>query len=150
VSRRSAGLALVLGCAAVLTNAGCGSEPDLPPAAPDASTAACTDLLSRLPDRVLDRARAEVGTEGVAAWGDPAIVLRCGLPASGPSNDPCLAVNGVDWTLSDDGDPVRFRLFGRTPGVEVTVPRAGASQPAGALAPLADAVRPLPSTRSCS
>jgi hypothetical protein len=128
-----------------------GGTPDLAPA-PGAGTPACADVVDRAPQRVLDRERATPQALGVAAWGDPPIVLQCGVePAEGPSSDPCLAVDGVDWLLTnpDDEDaPAAFVTYGRSPGVRVTVP--GNRQEAnGALVDLAPAVSPLPVTKQC-
>ena len=151
-SARSAGPSpvpsLICGLACALVLAGCGS--DLPEPGPDAKAAACTALIARLPARVLDRPRVELAVTGAAAWGDPAIVLRCGVTPSGPTTDPCTTVNGVDWTFSETKDAFRFRTYGRSPAVEVTVPTTiDRTTAPGAQVDLADAVRPLPATAHC-
>ena len=68
-----------------------------------------------LPHRVSERARRETkGSPLGAAWGDPAIVLRCGVgtPEGYEPGSPCQRVNGVDWfvpedQIDDQGDDVR-------------------------------------------
>ena len=56
-------------------------------------------------DAVGDQPRAEVtGNPLGAAWGDPAIVLRCGVPVTGPTSAPCLEAGGLDWTFTETED----------------------------------------------
>jgi len=139
---------------AALVLAGCtggADEPDLS-AAPGGGTAACASLVARVPGTVLDRARSTPQAAGVAAWGDPPIVLRCGVDApAGPTSDPCLAVDGVDWLFENPAagdEPASFLSYGRTPAVRVTVP--GAREDAsGALVDLAPALAPLPAAEHC-
>jgi uncharacterized protein DUF3515 len=140
---RVLGLGLVL----VLTAAGCSSlEPG-----PEAGTAACTALLERLPERVLDRPRTGLDVAGAAGWGDPAVVLRCGVPATGPTDAPCLEVEGLDWTFTEKDDTFRFVTFGRTPAVEVRVPTSiDRTAATAALVDLTPAVRPLPAANRCT
>ena len=138
-------LPLVLSAAAL---AGCGSNGIQP--GPDAATPACTALIGRLPDRVLNRTRTKLDVAGAARWGDPAIVLRCGVPASGPTTDPCLEADGLDWTFTETKDTLRFLTYGRVPAIEVLVPTSvGRQSASGALIDLADAVRPIPTTTKC-
>ena len=147
VGRVVSGLATTV--AMVLTLAGCGSD-DAITAAPQASAPACTALTGRLPTTVLGRSRTALKVAGAAAWGDPAIVLRCGVPPTGPTTDQCLEANGLDWVITDTKDAVRYVSYGRTPAVEVTVPAAvGPANASGALIDLAEAVRPLPVSTTC-
>jgi hypothetical protein len=126
-----------------LTLAGCGGAAEVQ-AAPDAGDTACTALLERLPDTVLDRTRTDLAVTGAATWGDPAIVLRCGVPAPGPSSN-CLEANGVDWIYSETKDVFRFVTHDRIPAVEVTVPTSvDRSAAPGALVDLVTAVKRMP------
>jgi hypothetical protein len=138
-----AGLAVLAGC-------GSSGSPAVQPA-PDAAQPACAQLTGRLPDRVLNQARNQLAVTGAATWGDPAIVLRCGVPPTGPTSDPCLEADGLDWVFTETKNQFRFVTFGRTPAVEVQIPstvdRTAAS---GALVDLADAVRPLKSSKTCT
>ena len=63
-----------------LTTAACGAV-DVPATKVSAAEReACEELVAALPDSVSDQPRRD--TEGNplgAAWGDPAIVLRCGV-----------------------------------------------------------------------
>jgi len=65
----------------------------------------------------------------VRAWGDPAIIARCGLPPIGPTTDPCLNVSGVDWVAHQLTDGVRFTTYGRSPAIEILVPNAYKPEP---------------------
>jgi uncharacterized protein DUF3515 len=142
--RRAAGA--VLGLALVLTATGCSSlEPG-----PQAGTPACTALVGRLPARVLDRGRTDLDVTGAAAWGDPAIVLRCGVDPTGPTDAPCMGVDGLDWTFTENDDGFRFVSFGRTPAVEVRVPKSiDRTTAPSALVDLSAAVKPLPASKRC-
>jgi hypothetical protein len=133
----------------LLLVAGCGGGPDVEPG-PDGASAACTSLLDRLPGTVLDRSRSELNVAGAAAWGDPRVVLRCGVPPTGPTSNPCIEADDVDWTLAESGDTLRFTTFGRNPAVEVSVPGSvGRENASGALIDLAAAVRAIPATSAC-
>jgi hypothetical protein len=128
--------------------AGCGA--DEPEPGPDAGTAACTALLGRLPDRVLNRQRTALDVAGAAAWGDPAIVLRCGVTPTGPTSDPCNEYDGIGWVFTETDDVYRFLTYGRVPAVEVTVPTSiDRSTVSGGLIDLAKAVKPIPKTTDC-
>ena len=134
--------------AAALLLAGCDSAPG---PAPRAAEPACTKALEAAPSTVLDQQRGSIGVRGALAWGNPEIVLRCGLPPLTPTTAQCLTVNDHDWVLADqDADPVVFTTFGTDPAVEVAVPRSY-PQPTGALVDLAPVAAALPANgRSCS
>jgi hypothetical protein len=134
--------------AAALVLAACGSAPG---PAPRAADPACTGALGAAPPAVLDQPRAALDVRGALAWGDPQIVLRCGLAPLAPTTAQCLTVNERDWVLADqDADPLVFTSFGTDPAVEVRVPRSY-PQPPGALVDLAPVAAALPPNgRSCS
>jgi hypothetical protein len=95
-----------------------------------AGRAQCPGLLGDLPDTVAGQARRTTsGSRYAAAWGDPAIVLRCGLarPRDATDSAPCLTRNGLGWTvppaqLDDLGADVDLTLAHRTVYVRVHVP----------------------------
>jgi hypothetical protein len=110
--------------------AGCGAV-DL--SAPDVSGAdrrACLSLVDDLPQDLADEQRRETeGSRLGAAWGDPAIVLRCGVgtPEDYEPFSPCQRVNGVDWfvpeqQMADQDADVLLTTIGRKPAIEVRVP----------------------------
>jgi hypothetical protein len=120
---------------------------------------ACATLVKALPDRVSDQpARAVRGeTEVAAAWGDPAVVLRCGVgrPEGYTKFAACQTANGVDWFVPDeavqdqDADVV-MTTIGRSPSVEVVVP-AEDRPPVAAMVDLAPAIKAHTRvTRRCS
>jgi hypothetical protein len=60
----------------------------------------------------------------VAAWGDPAIIARCGLPALEPTALDCVSVDDVDWVVREFDDGVAMSTYGTEPAIEVLVPHA--------------------------
>jgi hypothetical protein len=136
--------------------AGCGApgpvEVDI--ATPSgAARTACERLIAALPDNVAGQDRRDVTPSDApaSAWGDPAIVLRCGVarPAALKPASSCYVVNGVGWLATQDGKAVSttrpidgtldFTTIGRSVYVEVTVPEAYQPQ-ADALVDVAAAV----------
>ena len=117
-----------------------------------AADPACTVAASAWPADV--SGRTPVGTDptspAVRAYGDPAIVARCGVPTPGPTTDDCLTVNDVDWVATPLSDGTRFVTYGRDPAIEVLVPKGPV--PEGSLLPVfTAAAQALPSTgRHCS
>ncbi len=98
--------------------------------APGATTPACAAVTAALPGELggLPRRQIEHGDDpsltGVAAWGEPAVVLRCGIPT--PAELTCTAavqeVDGVAWLpLSTGGDTTYF-VVDRSVRVALTVP----------------------------
>lgn len=80
-----------------------------------------------------------------AAWGDPPLIARCGVPAAGPTTDDCVVVDGVDWVIHPLSDGTRLTTFGRDPAIELLVPTDYG--PAPLLLPAFDAAaRALPRT----
>lgn len=127
-----------------LTGCGFGSvEVDPHSVRPDAEQV-CAALVGALPEVVDDAVRRDVepAQAGVVAWGQPPIILRCGVDE--PSGlDPTLAVldvAGVDWRSVAGEGGTFFYLDGRTVVVEVAIPDDYAPE-AQVLVDLADAVR---------
>jgi hypothetical protein len=78
-----------------------------------------------------------------AAWGNPAIVLRCGVPtpASLKPTSRCDVVNGVGWFSREDADHSWvFTTIGRESNVEIQVP-ADYTPAADALVDVAAAIK---------
>ncbi|TDC20134.1 DUF3515 domain-containing protein [Streptomyces sp. 8K308] len=112
---------------------------------------ACEALADELPDEVdgQERGTASVDSPFVAVWGDPAIVLRCGVarPAAltpgTESYDPIgadvLGVNDVFWLPEERSDGVRFTTVERAFFVEMTVPDDYAPE----VNPLLDVAAPI-------
>ncbi|MFI6012936.1 DUF3515 domain-containing protein [Streptomyces sp. NPDC051243] len=141
----------------LITAAGCSSADDSPASAvpsPDATVAGlCRKLDEVLPAKV-DGVRREDPSPAsalTAGWGDPAIILRCGVAQPPKMVDPDVAnghdtdavpggVEGVDWLMEkQDGGAFRFTTANRKAYVEVTVPAGHDSS--GVLIDLASAIR---------
>ncbi|WP_433477856.1 DUF3515 domain-containing protein [Spirillospora sp. CA-142024] len=118
-------LAAVLAGAALLA-AGCGDGAvQVPVPSPDAATQRLCQGL-RLPEKVHGKERRDTDPSSplTAAWGSPAIALRCGVPrppALRPTSE-LVTINGIDWFGQPTGRPVTFTAVGRQAYVEVTVP----------------------------
>lgn len=142
-------------CAAALAPAaGCGTAAPPGPAVPEPpgpAAADCRTLHPLLPEEIEGNGREEREpvSEYTAAWGDPPMELRCGVPRPevltpgsehyNPTAD-AVEVNGVEWLLEELPDGYRFTTTGRTAFVEMTVPDRYAPE-VGPLTDLAGPVR---------
>ena len=146
-ARTGAVLALVL----VPSLAACGSPVTVEPG-PLASATACAEVMLALPSQVAGQERRSTDSQSTAAWGDPPVVLRCGVEPAGPTTDPCEQHGGIDWTArpTDDGY-VLFSTFGLDPAIDVLVaPGASPDQVSAPLDEVAPALVGLPVTAACS
>lgn len=66
--------------------------------------------------------KVSVSSPTVRAWGNPAIIARCGVGTPAPTSSGCLQTNGIDWVSSPLDDGTRFVTFGRSPAIEVLIP----------------------------
>jgi hypothetical protein len=143
LARRVATTGLLAGL--VLALASCSTAVDVP--TPDPGPTArdvCGVLAEQLPDVVADQQRRDTVPDSdlTAAWGDPTIVLRCGVPepeALEPTSE-LVSVDGVDWFPERLTAGYLFTTYGRVVFVEVSVPDDYAPE-AGALTDLADSVQ---------
>jgi hypothetical protein len=135
-------------CASLLL-AGCSDTVSVDaPAVRGADATSCAALVKALPEHVADQPSRPVEGEGyAAAWGDPAIVLRCGVgrPKGFDQFAGCQSVNGVDWYVPESqqsGQPVAITMtaVGRTQYVQVRLPE-DYFPPATAMVDLAPAVK---------
>lgn len=114
---------------------------DLDPAAAQA----CAQLEAALPGR-LDPAgaRREVTPESLltAAWGDPPVSLRCGvpIPVALRPDSVLVTVNGIDWLPEELTDGYLLTTVGRVANVELTVPQEQGPAP-GVAADLAEQIK---------
>ena len=117
-----------------LTVAGCSSGPGpvaigapLTTGAVSAEVAAeCAELVAALPDEVdpgVERREVTGGSERFAAWGDPAVVLECGVVRPDREEPPAI-VNGVAWTVRDVGAGFRWTTRDLVVNLAVDVPDA--------------------------
>lgn len=120
-SRRLAVLAGAVALAAMLT--GCSTTVHLEPAA-DANNPACANVSVLLPDAVGDLDRLWTDAQATGAWGDPTVVLRCGVEPPAPSALVCTTLGGVDWlVLEQEDERQRLVTYGRDPAIEVSIRR---------------------------
>lgn len=121
---------LIISFIAAGLTAGCTSAVKAVPFDDADDRSACHEVAALWPTTVADQPQrvTAVDTDTVAAWGDPAIIARCGAAILGPTQDQCLDVAGIDWVAVPLDDGVRFTTFGRDPAIEVLVPSAYASE----------------------
>ena len=135
--------------AAVLALSGCvGAVPM--DAAPAANNPDCASVTVRLPDLVADQSKRETTAQATGAWGDPAtVLLTCGVDVPGPTTDPCVTINDVDWIEDDSLAPLyQYTTFGRDPAVRVALD-SGVVSGSTVLVDLSNAVSVLPVTGQC-
>ncbi|MFB9314110.1 DUF3515 domain-containing protein [Nocardioides plantarum] len=93
--------------------------------------AACQAFVDDLPDSLADQDRVDVRPDDAlgAAYGDPAIVVTCGVPVPDgfDQTSRCDEVNGIGWYIPDGSDndrsvDLRLAAAGFRPVVEVVVP----------------------------
>ena len=113
-----------------------------------AERTACETLVEALPARVSDQPRRDTdGSPLGAAWGDPAIVLSCGVgePRGFDQFSSCQVADGLGWfvpdeQIEDQGRDVVMTTVERSPRVEVVVP-AEYRPPPAVMVDLADAIK---------
>jgi hypothetical protein len=91
-----------------------------------------------IPDEVGGLERLETSSQATAAYGDePQIIVRCGVEVPGPSSERCLAIDtpaaSADWLVLEDDDVWRAIAFGRSPAMEVVIPKIRADQAVGEI-----------------
>jgi hypothetical protein len=137
--------------ATALLATGCGDstvEVDAPELAGETART-CAALVDALPQSVDGAKRRSVEPAGktAAAWGDPAIVLRCGVrkPRGFDRFATCQETNGVGWFIPEQQmtgapRPITMTTIGRTVYVEVRLPTEH-WPPAAAMVDLASAIK---------
>ena len=113
---------------------------------PDGPAAGCGRLHDALPESLdgWDRDGTRPSSTRTAAWGDPPVVLRCGVgrPEGLTATSQVVEVNGVEWFLTEPAPPYVFTTVGRGTYLQVRVPRSVPQSDATApLVDLAAAVR---------
>ncbi|HYO41515.1 MAG TPA: DUF3515 domain-containing protein [Nocardioidaceae bacterium] len=145
--------------ALLLSATGCAGPLELDaPRVSGADARACKALVEALPASVADQEQRSVdaGPGYAAAWGDPAIELRCGVarPAGLDRFAACQVVNGVGWWIPEAQqtgrpEPITMTTVGRALDVEVRLPESY-WPPATAMVDLAPALtRTIRTVRPC-
>ena len=137
MQRRALTARLAPAFVAALLLAGCGSDTPSATAADNAADPLCAKAAAHWPTTVSSKDQVSVNVTGnpsegvtktVVAWGDPAIIARCGVAAPGPSTE-CIEADNIDWVMSSLSDGKRFVTYGRVPAIEVLVPSAYSPEP---------------------
>lgn len=139
------GLLALAGCSA--TSVGVQA-----PAPRDVAAPLCRALHGALPDTVDGKGSRTTDpvSDFTAAWGDPAIVLRCGLALPkvltpgdkhyNPTAD-AVGVEDVDWLFEEQPDGFVFTTVDRKATIEVRVPNKYRFHETSTLVDLAKAVK---------
>jgi hypothetical protein len=108
-----------------------GPDPNAPLAIPvvlqtGSTSAGCVALDAALPESLDNRPRRTlVAPEaGVAAWGEPPAVLRCGItdPTELTCSSSLTVLNGVDWLPLDGDGATTYVAVDRAQRVALTIP----------------------------
>jgi Protein of unknown function (DUF3515) len=136
---------LALAAAAACSGGSSGPLVVTPPSPATHIATVCDALHAALPRRLDGRPTTPVAPKSAltAAWGNPAVVLRCGVgePATLRPTSETIEINGVRWFLHETKDAYVFTTYGRAAFVEVRVPKSVPREQA--TAPLVDLARPL-------
>ena len=132
----------------VLTGCGDGAVDVEAPELTGEAAQTCEALVDALPTTVDGAKRRTVEPSGApaAAWGDPAIVLRCGVPMPSEFDEfaTCQEANGVGWFIPEEqitgeAEAITMTTIGRAVNVEVSLPPEH-WPPANAMVDLAAAI----------
>jgi hypothetical protein len=110
---------------------------EVPPVTPEAD-ASCPALMSTLPLELAGQPSRRVQSDSpyAYAWGDPPVVLICGVdrPAGYVAGASAIQINGVQWYV-DTGDPdtTVWTTIDRTVYVQISLPASVDSAPVTAL-----------------
>ncbi|MFJ4619377.1 DUF3515 domain-containing protein [Streptomyces sp. NPDC088812] len=136
--------------ALLLAAVGCSSaDGDASAAVPSPSapvTELCRNLDKALPSEVDDLGRRDPSPTSplTAGWGNPAIILRCGVERPAEMSDEQadgVEVDGVGWLLEkQENGSFRFTTTLRRAYVEVTIPE---DRTGNGMAPLVDLAAPV-------
>ncbi len=116
----------------------------------DTDRATCNAFLDDLPRRLAGEEKRKVNPAAALgrAWGDPAIVVRCGVgvPPEFDETSACVVANGVGWfvpdqQVDDQGSDLLFTAVGYRPIVSVEVPDD--YRPEGSAAVIAELADPV-------
>ncbi len=134
-----------LAAALALLAAGCARPVAVEPPTPDAEAAqVCAGFVAALPTELVVGARRDVEPPSrlTAAYGDPPVAIRCGVPVPGALGDAStlVTVEGIDWLAEELTRGWLMTTVGRVAGIEITVPDEQGPAPSVA-ADLAPAIR---------
>lgn len=116
-----------------------------PPSTDSATVSTCAAVISALPltldGQDIRRTVSTPASPSIVAWGNPAIVLRCGVarpktlaPGSTDQLFSALGASGPYFEVTRSGDANVYTFVDRAVYIDVTVPAKYTSQPLPALA----------------
>ena len=119
---------------------------EVPPVTPE-TDAHCPALMRSLPLELVDEPSRRVDSDSpfAYAWGDPPVVLVCGVdrPAGYVVGVGTIVINDVEWFVdTSDPDTVVWTTVDRPVHVQVRVPASTDSASVTALTPLISAALP--------
>ena len=111
--------ACVAAAAALLTSCARPVAVQAPP-----MTDECASTLSRAPIRLLGQLQRETDPADLAAvaWGDPPIVLVCGIDHTRPPDAQVITVGDVDWVAESTDAGTVFTTLDGKPTLQLRVP----------------------------
>jgi uncharacterized protein DUF3515 len=130
-----------------------------PPMTDDKTVSTCAKVISALPLVVagadLRRTVSDPASPSIVAWGDPPVVLRCGVarPAAlkADSGDFLVDVSGVVFLPDKQSDGTVFTVVDRAVYLDVSVPSSYAQPPLGPIAvSIAKVLKPVCQAQSLS
>ena len=88
------------------------------------TSAACESFLSAAPIRLLGELQRETTPKEAAAivWGDPPIVLVCGIDHDAPPDAQVITIEDVDWVAEETDAGTVFTTLSLTPTIQMRVP----------------------------
>lgn len=112
---------------------------------------ACQDLQAQLPDALATVGSRRASTPEsplTAAYGDPPVAIRCGVPEPAALTPTSLlvTVDGVDWLPEELTGGWLLTTVGRVANVEITVPTAQGPAPSVAADLSGVIIRAVPAT----
>lgn len=112
---------LAAGVALALLTA-CSPTVSMVPAAENANDPGCAAAIVRMPQRLGDYALRTTDAQGTAAWGDPTVaLLYCGVEVPGPTELPCIQIQGIFWLRQEVDAGLAFTTYGTDPAVRVVI-----------------------------
>lgn len=115
-----------LSCAFILSACGPAKVAITAPTPDSATVALCHELVPSLSGELVSQGRRSVSGDDklTAAWGDPAITLRCGVPrpAGFRPESSIISVNGIDWFAEQLSAGYQFTSVNTKMFIEIAVP----------------------------
>lgn len=142
-------LAMVAAVLAAPALVGCAHAEVVEPAE-YAADPACARVMLSIPEVVGGLEMRATTSQATQAWGEEfPIIARCGVEPPGPTTEQCIAVETsgtkLDWLMREEEDAWVATTFGRSPALELTVPKIRADEAVGeVLAELSPAAARAP------